>query len=101
MSIEIELRDNRWYCPVVRCDVCREVIEDARKGNAYYKPKALGHVYHAHKACDRRFEADFGRMHYHTLRHHLFCLLRNSGLEPTDRKMMGEIGEDVDLLATL
>lgn len=60
MGLDIVRREGR-YCPVVRCDFCGELIEDARQGNYEWRFPA-GPIFYTHKACCYAFEdANGGR----------------------------------------
>jgi hypothetical protein len=61
MPISVRLVDDRWSCPVVVCDHCGLVIEDAKDGTTAWDPEIAesqiaSPVFFVHKACFAEFK---------------------------------------------
>ena len=97
MSQQIQIRANSRAYPVIVCDHCGEIIEDAKDGNTVWREPTVGsrsedrfyHVQHTHKLCNwvfmnKRFpEPADGSWSWmsHDLPHDLFMLLLNTNYD--------------------
>ena len=91
MGIQIIIKDG-LRCPVVFCDQCNQVIENARTGNFEWhvddkwEIDNQGQVYFTHKQCSYPFEESRGgRHHWHCDELQLFPLFLGHNLKISDR----------------
>ena len=90
MAIEYVIEkdsDGAWlFCPRIRCDHCRLVIEDANLANVYYDPGKAdtgSPALFAHKECDYAFSRSYPdvRLYWETLNVFLVHLGNNLKFE--------------------